>query len=55
MRATLAKLHAVPGKGTEACIAALQKFGVLRISELPKEKYAEFSGYVQSQLPKAAS
>jgi len=53
IRETLGKLHGVPGKGMEACIASLQKFGVLRLSDLPKEKYAEFEAYVRGQLPAA--
>jgi hypothetical protein len=52
VRETLGRLHAVPGKGMTACMAALKAFGVLRISDLPKEKYAEFSKHVLAQLPK---
>lgn len=51
LRETLGKLNSVAGKGMESCIAALQKFGVLRVSDLPKEKYAEFNEYVRGQLP----
>ena len=36
----------------EACTEALKAFGVLRISDLPKEKYAGFMAHVSAQLPK---
>ena len=50
VRAEMAKLHALPNKGTTACLAALKHFGVARISDLPKEKYAEFVKYVHEQI-----
>jgi hypothetical protein len=51
VRETLGRLHAVPGKGMTACMAALRAFDVTRISDLPKEKYADFSKYVLAQIP----
>ena len=50
VRAEMGKLHAIPNKGTTACLAALKHFGVARISDLPKEKYAEFVKYVHEQV-----
>ena len=50
VRAEMAKLHALPNKGTTACLAALKHFGTARISDLPKEKYAEFVKYVHEQI-----
>jgi len=50
VRAEMAKLHALPNKGTTACLAALKHFGTARISDLPKEKYAEFIKYVHEQI-----
>lgn len=55
MRDLLRQLNAAPGKGVMACTLALREFGVLRISELPKEKYAEFAEYLRNELPKAAA
>lgn len=50
LRETLGRLQKTPGKGVEACLAAIKQFGVTRISDLPKERYAEFDGYVRSLL-----
>ena len=50
VRAEMAKLHALPNKGTTACLAALKHFGTARISDLPKERYAEFVKYVHEQI-----
>jgi hypothetical protein len=53
VRETMGKLHKIPGLGMEACIESLKAFGVLRISDLPKEKYAAFDAHIRSQLPVA--
>jgi hypothetical protein len=53
VRETMGKMHRIPGLGMEACIASLKAFGVLRISDLPKEKYAAFDAHLRSQLPVA--
>ncbi len=55
-RAALKKLNDVPGKGMDACIAALKAHGVNRISDPAlQEKYAEFIKYVLGQIPQSAA
>jgi hypothetical protein len=51
LRLAMELLNAVPSKGMTANVAALRTFGVLRVSELPPAKYAEFEAYVRAQLP----
>lgn len=41
-RKAMAALNATTGRGMDACIQALKAAGVNRISDLPKEKYADF-------------
>ena len=41
-RAALARINQTAGLAMPACMAHLAKFGVDRITKLPKEKYAEF-------------
>lgn len=52
-RKAMKKLNDTPSKGMDACIAALKAHGVNRISDLPKEKYADFIKYVLDQVPAA--
>ena len=52
-RAAMKKLNDAPGLGMDACIASLKAHGVNRISDLPKEKFAEFIKYVLAQVPAA--
>lgn len=40
--AALKRVSGTPGLGTQTCIGILGAFSVLRLSELPKEKYADF-------------
>jgi hypothetical protein len=51
LRALMATLSAVKGKGMEACLAALKTFGVTRISDLPQDKYVDFAAHVREQIP----
>ena len=41
-KAALGRIKDTKGLGTPTCIGHLQSYGVNRISDLPKEKYAEF-------------
>jgi len=53
VRAKLHQLHAMKGQGVEASLAALQTFKVMRVSDLPKEKYAEFMAHVDEKIKAA--
>ena len=51
-RKAMAALNKTKNKGMDACIAALKASGVNRISDLPKEKYADFIKSVIDQASK---
>lgn len=51
-RKAMAALNATAGRGMDACIQALKAAGVNRISDLPKEQYADFIKSVLVQSSK---
>lgn len=52
VRLAMQCLNKTKGQGTEACWAALKAHGVVRITELPKEKFDEFIKYVLAKSSK---